>query len=203
MRHRVLLRLARQARGAASRRRPDPGPARNRPPVPGTLRPLIPAPGGRRRTHPLLGHRFDLAISECGASLWCDPARWIPEAARLLRPGGRLVFHTTTVLVAMCQPGLTGYAGQELLRPQREVSRLQSPGYGVESHPSQSECIQILRKADFAIDALHDLYAPPDASTHPYYKVATAHWAQQWPVEEIWVTHVTPEDAHVVRETPQ
>src|SRR6478672_10480542 len=35
---------------------------------------------------------FDFAISEYGASIWCDPYAWIPEAARLLRPGGRLVF---------------------------------------------------------------------------------------------------------------
>ncbi len=162
--------------------------------------PLLEADAGHI---PLPGRRFDLAISECGASLWCDPARWIPEAARLLRPGGRLVFHTTTVLVAMCQPGMTRYAGQELLRPQREVSRLQSPGHGVEFHPSHSEWIQILRAAGFAIDALHELYAPPDASTHPYYKLATARWAQQWPVEEIWVAHLTPADADIAAETPQ
>ena len=31
---------------------------------------------------------FDLAISEYGAAIWCDPYRWIPEAARLLRPAG-------------------------------------------------------------------------------------------------------------------
>ena len=45
---------------------------------------------------PLPSGSFDLAVSECGASLWCDPARWVPEAARLLRAGGRLVFHTTS-----------------------------------------------------------------------------------------------------------
>ena len=38
---------------------------------------------------PLAGAAFDLAISEYGASIWCDPYLWIPEAARLLRPGGR------------------------------------------------------------------------------------------------------------------
>ena len=43
---------------------------------------------------PLPDAIFDLAVSEYGASLWCDPYRWIPEAARLLRPGGRLVFLT-------------------------------------------------------------------------------------------------------------
>ena len=41
---------------------------------------------------PLADESFDLAISEYGACLWCDPYRWIPEAARLLRPGGRLIF---------------------------------------------------------------------------------------------------------------
>ena len=40
---------------------------------------------------PLADATFDLVISEYGASIWCDPYRWIPEAARLLRPGGLLV----------------------------------------------------------------------------------------------------------------
>ena len=34
---------------------------------------------------PLQDSSFDLAISEYGAALWCDPYRWIPEAARILR----------------------------------------------------------------------------------------------------------------------
>jgi ubiquinone/menaquinone biosynthesis C-methylase UbiE len=34
----------------------------------------------------------DLVVSEYGASIWVDPYRWIPEAARLLRVGGRLAF---------------------------------------------------------------------------------------------------------------
>ncbi len=45
---------------------------------------------------------FDLAISEYGASIWCDPYKWIPEAARVLRPGGRLVFLVNGVLVPLC-----------------------------------------------------------------------------------------------------
>ncbi len=79
---------------------------------------------------------FDLAISECGASLWCDPARWVPEAARLLRPGGKLAFHTTTILVTVCSPGLDGPAGQELLHPQRQAHRLVTPREGYSSTPA-------------------------------------------------------------------
>ena len=37
---------------------------------------------------PLADASFDLAISEYGAAIWCDPYRWIPEAARLLRGSG-------------------------------------------------------------------------------------------------------------------
>ncbi len=45
---------------------------------------------------------FDFAISEYGASIWCDPELWIPEAARLLRPSGRLVFLVNSVLMMLC-----------------------------------------------------------------------------------------------------
>ena len=42
---------------------------------------------GNAEEVPFPDQSFDLAISEYGASIWCDPYRWIPEAARLLRPG--------------------------------------------------------------------------------------------------------------------
>jgi ubiquinone/menaquinone biosynthesis C-methylase UbiE len=53
---------------------------------------------------PLPGESFDLALSEYGASIWCDPYKWIPEAARLLRPGGELVFLCNSVLCMLCSP---------------------------------------------------------------------------------------------------
>ncbi|HET6968706.1 MAG TPA: class I SAM-dependent methyltransferase, partial [Ornithinibacter sp.] len=40
---------------------------------------------------PLASRCVDLVVSEHGAAAWCDPARWLPEAARVLRPGGRLL----------------------------------------------------------------------------------------------------------------
>ena len=139
---------------------------------------------------PLPSGSFDLAFSECGASLWCDPARWVPEAARLLRPGGKLVFHTTTILVTMCSPGLDGPAGQELLRPQRQAHRLATARGGIQFHCGHGEWITILRGSGFVIDALHELYAPPDAPDHRYYALASAGWARQWPAEEVWTAHL-------------
>ena len=45
---------------------------------------------------------FDLVLSEYGASIWCDPYKWIPEAARLLRDGGELVFLRNSTLAMLC-----------------------------------------------------------------------------------------------------
>ena len=68
----------------------------------GPVFPLVEAPAERV---PLPDASFDLAFSEYGASLWADPAMWIPEAARLLRPNGRLVFLTNSVLAYLCCSG--------------------------------------------------------------------------------------------------
>jgi ubiquinone/menaquinone biosynthesis C-methylase UbiE len=63
--------------------------------------PLVEAPA---ESVPLPDASFDLAVSDYGASLWADPRKWIPEAARLLRPGGRMLFLTTSSLAHLCTP---------------------------------------------------------------------------------------------------
>src|SRR6266508_4102016 len=66
--------------------------------------PRFPLVQGDAERVPLCAGCADLVISEYGASVWCDPYRWIPEAARLLRPGGRLVFMAESTLARMCVP---------------------------------------------------------------------------------------------------
>jgi SAM-dependent methyltransferase len=135
---------------------------------------------------PLVDESFDLVVSEYGASVWCDPDRWVAEAARLLRPGGRLVFVTNSVLATLCVPAEEGFAQERLVRPQRGLHRVEWPGGGVEFHPSHGEWIRVLSVNGFVVRALHELYAPADAPTHQYYDIATAQWASQWPVEDLW-----------------
>src|SRR4051794_4350087 len=83
---------------------------------------------------PLPDGAFDLAFSEYGASLWCEPRAWLAEAARLLRPGGHLLFLTNSLLIALCAPD-EGSATERLMRPQRGLHRMTWPGeQGVEFH---------------------------------------------------------------------
>lgn len=136
---------------------------------------------------PLASASCDLVVSEYGASLWCDADGWIGEAARLLRPGGRLVFLTSSPLVTMCVPEAEGTATRELQRGQREIDPVQWAGGGVEFHPGHGELIAVLRRHGFIVHALHELYAPPWATTHEYFQIADPQWARQWPAEDLWV----------------
>jgi SAM-dependent methyltransferase len=138
---------------------------------------------------PLRGGAFDLVVSEYGASPWCEPAPWITEAARLLRPGGRLVVLTNSVLVGLCVPDDGGYAGEQLLRSQEELRRVAWPGGGIEHHPGHGEWIRALRAAGLVVDDLRELYAPADSVDNDYYGIVTAEWAGRWPAEDVWIAH--------------
>lgn len=146
--------------------------------------PLIQANG---ENVPLRSVCADLVVSEHGASVWCDPRLWLAEAARILRPGGRLIFLTNSVLATLCVPPDEGSAEPVLHRGQRDLYRTDWDGGGVEFHPSHGTWISLLLDNGFSIVALHELYAPADALDPEYYSIADAAWSRQWPVEELWV----------------
>lgn len=135
---------------------------------------------------PLPDASFDLALSEYGASIWCEPERWIAEAARLLRPGGELVFLVNSTLAILCSPD-EGKVEVELQRPQFGMHRFVWPPDGeVNFYIAHGEWIHVLGRHGFEIVALHELQAPPDAEDHPHYDFVSADWARQWPSEDIW-----------------
>ena len=127
---------------------------------------------------------FDIAISEYGASIWCDPFEWIPEAARLLRPGGELVFLANSVIAMLCS-GDVGATGRELVRPQFGMNRFEWPDDdSVEFHISHGAMIALLRDSGFEVEELIEVRPPPDAKSD--YDLVDLEWAVNWPCEEIW-----------------
>lgn len=129
---------------------------------------------------------FDFAISEYGASIWCDPFAWIPEAARLLRPGGRLVFLVNAPLHLLCIPDVEGAQPTDrMLRPYFGMHRFEwSDDDSVEFHLPHGELIALLRASGFEIEELIEV-RPPEGSTTAY-AFGSLEWARQWPCEEVW-----------------
>lgn len=143
---------------------------------------------GNAETVPYPDESFDFAVSEYGACLWADPYAWIPEAARLLRSGGRLSFLTNSWLLMLCMPDVDGVAAtNEMVRPAFGMHRVEWPDpddIGVEFHLSHSDWIRLFRKNGFEIEELVELRPAEDAYSR--YPFATLEWARQWPSEEVW-----------------
>lgn len=136
---------------------------------------------------PLRDNSFDLVVSEYGASIWCDPYKWIPEAARLLRSGGELVFLRNSTLATLCSPD-SGKVAETLQRPQLGLNRLEWPDDdpGVEFHLGAGDLIRLLRANGLEILDLVELFAPEGAKEHEEYSYVPVEWARRWPSEEIW-----------------
>lgn len=136
---------------------------------------------------PLKDATFDIAISEYGASIWCDPYAWIPEAARLLKPGGELVYlvNGMILMLAMRENDTEGPARAELMRPYFGMHRLEWPDDdGVNFQIGYGDWIRLLRTNDFEVTDMIEVRPPADATTT--YPFVDIEWARKWPCEEIW-----------------
>jgi SAM-dependent methyltransferase len=142
---------------------------------------------GNAEEVPLAAGTFDLAISEYGACLWCDPYRWIPEASRLLRPGGRLIFLTNGTLAMLCMPDYEaeGPTKEQLVRDYFGMHRFEWPDDpGIEFHLGYGDWIRLLRSNGFDIEDLVEVRPPESATTRE--PLFTLDWSRRWPCEEVW-----------------
>jgi SAM-dependent methyltransferase len=140
---------------------------------------------------PFADESFDFAISQYGASIWCDPYRWIPEASRILRPNGRLLFEIGTPLVMLCYPtdDDEAPADTQLHRDYFGMHRFEWHGPdgivdAIEFRLAHGDMIRLLTSCGFEIEDLIEIQAPiDDRSDDPYIPLE---WARRWPSAEVW-----------------
>ncbi len=154
----------------------------------GPTYPLVQGIGERT---PFKDASFDLVISEYGSAIWSDPYAWIPEAARLLRPNGQLIFLGNAALLMLCvAEDENEPAGRELLRPYFDMHRWEwEDTNDIEFHIPHGEWIRLLRANGFVIEDLIELRPPPDSTTT--YSFVDIEWARKWPTEEVWKARLT------------
>jgi SAM-dependent methyltransferase len=135
---------------------------------------------------PLPDGSFDLVFCDHGAMSFCDPYRTVPEAARLLRAGGRFIFNMATPFVDLT------YDEAE----KRSTSTLQSDYFGlhrvedaqtVSFNLQYGEWIRVFREYGLDVEALVELRPPSDARS-TYREYVQLEWARRWPAEHIWKT---------------
>lgn len=144
---------------------------------------------GNAELTPYADESFDFAVSEYGAAIWCDPAAWIPEAYRILKPGGRLVFLGNHPLVAVCSPWDGSPVVTELVRPYFGVGRIDwrdvevDPG-GVEFNLPLSGWLELFSRVGFIVEGYSEP-RPAAADDEVHFAVPTR-WARDFPSEQVW-----------------
>ena len=134
---------------------------------------------------PFEDESFDFAVSEYGAAIWSDPYAWIPEAARVLKPGARLVFLRNSTLSVLCGQAV-GPATPELQRDYFGMNRVEWTSTEPEEfHLTPGALIRLLRESGFEVENFIEIQAPEGMVVR--YEYITAEWAHRWPSEEIWV----------------
>jgi SAM-dependent methyltransferase len=133
---------------------------------------------------PLPDASFDIVFCDHGAMTFADPYRTVPEAARLLRPGGLFAFNHHTPIEAIAWPldgdrvtdrFVVDYFGMHRL-DDGETTTFQLP-YG--------EWLRLFRENGFVVEDLLEL-RPAEGATSSYRDAEELAWARRWPAEEIW-----------------
>jgi ubiquinone/menaquinone biosynthesis C-methylase UbiE len=151
--------------------------------------PLVHGDGERL---PFRDEAFDFAVSEYGAALWCDPYRWIPEAARVLRPGGRLLFVSGTPILMLTvrtdddeAPAEAALHRDYFGMHRFEWHNAEGAVDSVEFHLTYGDMIRLLRSNGFEVEDLVEIRAP-EGATSDHVDWVSPEWARRWPSVEAW-----------------
>jgi len=135
---------------------------------------------------PFRSGTFDLVFCDHGAMSFADPFETVPEAARLLRPGGLLVSCITSPIAILCTDPGPDLLESRLFADWFGLRRITWPGDApVEFQLPYGEWLQLFRRHGFAVEDLIHL-RPPEHVTSSYRDDRDHAWARRWPLEDLW-----------------
>jgi SAM-dependent methyltransferase len=132
---------------------------------------------------PLDDESFDVVFCDHGAFNFADPARLVPECARLLRPGGLLAFSMLTPLFDVFWDNDREAVGDEPRNNYFEHRGFEDDE-GVDFQLPYGEWIRLFRANGLVVDDLIELRPSPDAESS--YDTVKLEWARRLPAEHIW-----------------
>ena len=133
---------------------------------------------------PLPDASFDIVFCDHGAMTFADPYRTVPEAARLLRPGGLFAFNHHTPIEAIAWPLDGDKVGDRLVVDYFGMHRLDDGETSTFQLP-YGEWIRLFHASGFLIEDLIEPQPAADAASS-YRDAEDLAWARRWPAEEIW-----------------
>jgi SAM-dependent methyltransferase len=138
---------------------------------------------------PFEDQAFDVVFCDHGAMSFADPALTVPEAARVLRPGGLFAFSIITPLFEICFDPETDEVDGALHADYFSLGRSELKGWGpgphVEYQLTYGGWIRLFRRHGLAIEDLIETRATK-VTRSTYWSPAEIEWSNRWPSEHIW-----------------
>jgi SAM-dependent methyltransferase len=128
---------------------------------------------------------FDIVFCDWGAMTFADPYRTVPEAARILRPGGLLAFLSGTPIVDIAWEPQAEHPVDRLLLDYWDLHELPIRGEPTMFQLPYGEWIRLFGEHGLLVESLLELRPPADA-TSSYRGDGDREWARRWPMEHIW-----------------
>lgn len=126
---------------------------------------------------------FDLVFSDWGALPHADPRLVVPEAARVLRSNGLLVFNMSTPIRDLCWSTQTRTIEARLHANYFDLYKLETDEK-ISYQLPYGEWIRLFRSNSLLIEDLIELRPDPEAETA--FDGWSLDWARRWPGEHIW-----------------
>ncbi|MCI4330762.1 MAG: class I SAM-dependent methyltransferase [Thermoplasmata archaeon] len=133
---------------------------------------------------PIRDGTFDLIFCDWGAMTFCDPQRTVPECARLLRPGGRLVFATASPIATLAWNLRSDRISPKLRRDYFGLHRIDFPKE-VNFQLPYGAWIALFRENGLQVERLVEPRMGRAGSSR-YLSGETYRWGKRWPLEAIW-----------------
>jgi SAM-dependent methyltransferase len=144
----------------------------------------LPLVQGAAQRVPFADGSFDIVFCDHGAMSFADPRETVPEAARILRPGGLLAFCMISPWLWVAWDWEPDTISDRLHADYFELGPQPVPEGYFEYQLPYGEWIRLARAAGFEVEDLIELRAPEGATST--YDLVDSGWARKWPAEHIW-----------------
>ena len=139
---------------------------------------------GDAETLPFPADTFDIVFCDHGATVFAPPGSTIPEASRVLKPGGLFAFCMSSPIRDICWDAQSDQVFAELRADYFGLHAIEDSDQICYQLP-YGAWIRLFRQNEFEVEDLIELRAP-DGATTTFSEFAPVTWARRWPAEHIW-----------------